>query len=214
MTDVALDIHVATEWTTTHDIFQGEIHALLAAGVIEQKHFEPQAGRRKGCTHFMPDGSPVPSGLPIPSLLPGVVSVYCRADGKCEVKKAVSADQRRARDAAEPTLFGDYRGCKRYRGDRERLVRDGVRSSWLDGLPLPGKKRGHREIHEGEFKIAVFANEGIFKVQVTHIDYYKDWGRDLYLQKRAEYGLPLIVRGHLTLVWSRPEVNGARHGRA
>ena len=157
----------------------------------------------------MPDGSSLPEWTSVPNYLPGFPSIQTNHKGGCTVKRAVSPEERRAREDAEPTLWSDYQGRRRYRGSKERLIRDGISEAWLEGLPLPGKKRGRRKLYEGELEIEVGFSENGFNVEITHVDYYRDFGRDRYLRMRAEYGLPLIVRGHLSLVSSREE---ARHG--
>lgn len=195
---------VQAKKTTAHDIYIGPAEKLIATGVIQQEHLAPQPGRRKGLFAFMPDGSTVPEGCAIPSFLPGVVVIQIQSDGRGEVRRAVTLDERKCRETAAPTLVHQGDHYARHRGTRESVIRDGIPESWLDGLPLPGKKRGRRTFYEGEQKVEVSASEAGFSVEVTNIEYYRHWGRDSYLRERAAYGLPLIVRKHLRLVWSAP----------
>ena len=203
---------VTVEKLVAHDIYKGTIPALLAAGIIEQRHLQPQEGRRRGCTHFMPDGSAVPAGVPVPASLPGVFSVQIDVSGQAEARRTVDVEERARREYAESTVYWRGEHHVQYRGSRERLVRDGVPERWLEGLPPPGKKRGWRTLREGEQEIEVSASETRFRVDVRHIDLYKSWGNGDYLRKRAEFGLPLVVRKHLSLVWSQPDAGRARHG--
>jgi hypothetical protein len=78
---------------------------------------------------------------------------------------------------------------------------------------VAGKKRGRKVIYEGERKIEVSGSEKGYYIEVTHINFYRGWRQDLWLRMRAEFGLPLIVRGHLTLVWSQSEVRRSAHAR-
>jgi hypothetical protein len=196
---------VQVEKTTTHDIYTGTAPALIEAGVIQQSHLEPQPGRRKGSFGFMPDGRPVPEGIGLSSSLPGSMVIQIRSDGRGEVRRAVALDERRRREDAASTLIWQTEHAAYYRGTRERLLRDGIPESWLAGLPQPGKKRGWRTHYDGERKIDVTFSESGFTVETRHIEGERHMGRDYYLRKRAEYGLPLIVRGHLSLVWCAPE---------
>lgn len=195
---------VQAKKTTTHDVYTGSIADLIKAGIVQQEHLAPQSNRRKGNFCFMPDGSPVPEGATIPSSLPGVLVIQIKADGRGEVRRTVSIEERKCREDAAPALCYQSEHKARYRGTREKMLRDGIPESWIDGLPIPGKKRGQRTIYDGQQKIEVNVNEAGFSIEKTHIEYYRDWGRDSYLRHRAEFGLPLIVRKHLTLVWSAP----------
>lgn len=195
---------VKVEKTTTRDIYSGLLADLLKDGIIQQKHLVPQPYRRKGICCFMPDGSPVPEHSVIPSSQPGTLVIQFRAGGRGEVRRTVSIDERKSREDARPALLYRSEHIAHYRGTRERLLRDGIPDSWLVGLPLPGKKRGWRTFYEGEQKVEVCATEKGISIDTTHIDCYLSRGRDLYLKYRAEFGLPLIVRKHLTLVWSAP----------
>lgn len=200
---------VETEKTALHDIHRGEIADLIRAGIIQQEHLAPQPRRRKGLFGFMPDGTPVPEGVVIPSSLPGVLVIQIKADGRGEVRRTVSIEERKCREDATPALCYQSEHKARYMGTREKMLRDGIPESWIDGLPIPGKKRGQRTIYDGQQKIEINANEAGFSIEKTHIEYYRDWGRDSYLRRRAEFGLPLIVRKHLTLVWSAPSNRAA-----
>lgn len=198
---------VTVERTTTHDIYKGPIPSLIEASIIEQRHLEPQPGRRKGYTGFMPDGSAIPEGATPPNYLPGYVAVQVLENDCCMVKWATSVAERRAQEDAEPTLRIKSEFHQRYYGNREGLLRDGIPEAWINGLPIPGKKRGRRVIQDGERRIEVSASEVGIGIDVTHIDYYRDWSRAQYAKKRSEWGLdpvPLIVKGCLSLVWSAP----------
>lgn len=199
---------VQIERTFKFDIFRGTASALIAAGVIEQQHLVPQQGRGKGLLGFMPDGSAVPAGMAIQSSLPGVLWIKIHANGRGEVRRTVSLEERSRREQDAPALVwkrGDLRAF--YQGSRAQMLRDGIPESWITGLLKPGKKRGWRTFYEDGCKIEVSQTETGFSVNKTHIDFYRDFRRDIYMERRAEFGLPLIVRGHLRLVWSAPKAN-------
>lgn len=199
---------VTVERTTTHDIYKGPIPSLIEAGIIEQRHLEPQPGRRrKGYSAFMPDGSALPEGATPPNYLPGYVAVQLLENDCCIVKRAVGVAERRAREDSEPTLCIKEDFYQHYYGAKERLLRDGIPEAWINGLPIPGKKRGRRVIQDGERRIEVSVGPVGIGIEVMHIDYYRVCGPARYAEKRAEWGLdpvPLIVKGHLSLVWSAP----------
>lgn len=197
---------VQIEQTFKFDIFRGTASALIAAGVIRQEDLAPQQGRSKGLFGFMPDGSPVPAGMTIQSSLPGVFWIKIHANGRGEVRRTVSLEERSQREQDAPTLVwkcGDLRTC--HRGSRERLLRDGIPESWIAGLLKPGKKRGRRTLYVDSCEVQVSQSENGISVDRTHVDYYRRFGPEIYMDRRAEFGLPLIVRGHLSLVWSAPK---------
>ncbi len=206
--DVAAGVRI--QETLTHNVFTGTLAALLLSGVIEGKHLVPQPGRRRGYTYFMADGSPVPAMMPNPSQV-AQITVCSRDEASSEVRIMITEDESTARGERASTLISSSRDSRTYRGSRERLLRDGVPPAWLEDIMAPGKKRGRRKFHDAEHCIEVYANEKQITVEVNHIDRYKRFGRDLYLMKRAEFGLPLVVRRHLTLVWSQPEVRRSGH---
>lgn len=208
---------VKVERQVRHDVFTGPVVAMLAAGIIEQRHLEPQPRRHRGWTGFMPDGSPLPEGAPPPAYLPGAFSVKLLPTGLCEVRRGVSVDEARQREAAQPALTYKYKHSSSYRGTREQLLREGIPERWMENVIKPGKVRGRRTFYEGEQKIEVSVGEADrFWLEVTHIDYYRSMGEERYQAVRAQWGLPPLAarvpiqKGGLSLAWSAPSTTPAR----
>lgn len=182
---------VSVERTVTRDIYRGSIDELLSAGVIEQRHLEPQAGRRKGMTHFMPDGSPLTPGCPPPSLLPGFLSVSLDKTGGAEVRHTVPLTERKVRQEAEPAdvYVSDDHLSGHYRGSRAQILRAGIAPEWIDGVVAPGHRRGRRTFMNGETRVSVSVSEGGISIETMHIDYYQRFGAQRYAEERKAWGL-------------------------
>lgn len=191
---------VTLERAIDFDRFSGALPALLAAGVIEHHQLTPQVRRRKGCTYFMPDGSPLPECLPFPTSMPGALSIQNHASGRCEVRRVVTMKERSARQEAASTLRWSTDEMKSYYGPAHRLIRDGIPAAWLEGLPAPGKKRGRRRFEEAGNLIEVSASEAGFSVDVSRIPERPPAMQPV--QRILQPQRPTIVRRHLSLVWS------------
>lgn len=149
------------------DKFKGSVPALLAAGIIEQKHLIPQPGRLSGITMFLPDGQPVPVGWIAPTGVPGYLSVRVLQSGKCVVRKTVPSDEHQRRIDALPPYVHETDRQRIYRGTMEKLLALGVPATWMEGLPKPGKSRGSRNFGDGDEKVEVSVGQrGVFRVFV------------------------------------------------
>lgn len=175
-----------------HDTFAGTVAAMLAAGIIDPRHLEPQPWRSKGCTAFMSDGRVAEHGMNV-AMVFGALRVRVYKGGSCTAIRTVSNEEhlRRLDERGAQIDVGSDELSKGYRGTAEHLRRANVPPEWFADLPSPGKQKGCRVLYDGEWRIEVHVgSRREFRIETTHIDYYTSYlDEEFYQKKREEFGL-------------------------